>query len=1143
MVGTSLSHYRVLEQIGAGGMGMVFRARDEQLQRDVAIKVLPPGMLENEAARKRFRHEAMVLAKLNHPNVGVIYEFGSQDGADFLVMELISGVSLDHKLLAGSLSQKDVLRLGIQLADGLVAAHEQGIIHRDLKPANLRLTPDGRLKILDFGLAQVTKFETDNALTESVGERAGPTGTLPYMAPEQLRGEENDTRADIWSAGVVLFEMAAGRRPFPERHMPVLIDSILNKDPEPPSALNPKVSPGLEYLILKCLDKDPERRYQSMRELRVDLERLTAPISSTSRASSSSPSVNALTAAAVRAGIEEAKRKEKENRKPQLRATLISASAVLVLALLSLSVWHFFRTQPAARGTMGNAHPRRSFAVLSMKNLTGNPEVAWLSTALAEMLTTEMGAGEKLRAISGEDVAHTRLELSLPENDLFSKPNVSQVGKNLGADLIIFGSYATLSGGQIRLDLRLQDVATGEVLASVPETGQEGALFDLISQAGALLREKCGVGSINPNEQESIKALLPSGTETTRLYTQGLERLRVFDALGARDLLQKAVAADPNYALAHSALAAAWSALGYDEKARQSAKNAFDLSAKLPREDRLLVEARYREYSKEWESAAGLYRTLFGFFPDNLEYGILLARSQSRGGHANDASGTIESLRRLPAPASEDPRISLSAAEVSQALGDFRQMLAHAAEGAQQARVRGAKLVMARALYLSAVAHENLSHPPEAMRTAEEARTIYNSVGDLRGVASTWEVSALVFADQGNLAGALDQYKKELEIARKLGNRRAESSALNNMALVLDEQGDRQGARAFWQLALAGFRDISDKNNSVSTLVNIGGVFKDRGEHAEAKRTYEQALALAREINDQSGISLALASIGTVLDAQGQYAEAKKILGEALALDVSNGQTSPASDKLIDLGDVLQHVGDLTGAGEQYRQALKLAQSAGDRSMSAFALMGLGMLALKTADFASAQKDYEQALALRRELGERDGIAQTQVSLSELLLEEARGSDSEATLRTARDHFREVGLRDDEIWATAVLTRGLLAENKAETAEREVAHTATNAGKCQNLALKLDYEIVAAQTELARGRNAVARQQLGSALAQAKKAGLIGQQFEARLALGSFPQKGGTLRSASSDLQKLAADATDKGFLLIAKKAAKNAIP
>ena len=1123
-------------------MGVVFRARDEQLERDVAIKVLPAGMLSEETAHRRFRREALVLAKLNHPNIGVVYEFGNQDGTDFLVMELVSGVSLDHKLLGGPLLQKEVLRLGVQLADGLVAAHEQGVIHRDLKPANLRLTPDGRLKILDFGLAQLTRHETDVALTASVRDRAGVTGTLPYMAPEQLRGEASDTRADIWSAGAVLYEMATGRRPFPERHMPLLIDSILNQEPEPPASLNPKISPGLEYLILKCLDKDPERRYQSVRELRVDLERLTAPISAvpSARVTSSASAAqvaNAVTAATVRGEIEESKRKERDNRRRRAKLVLTSA-ALTLLALSAAIMFRFLGSHRAAQQLTEGFRARRSVAVLGIKNLSEQPQSAWLSTALAEMLTTEMGAGEKLRMISGEDVARMRLDLALPESDTLGTGTLARIGKNLGADLVISGSYVALSGGQIRLDLHMQDVATGEVLASVPETGDEGTLFDLISRAGTRLREKCGAGRISPNQQANVKAALPSGTEATRLYSEGVARLRVFDALGARDLLEKAVAADPNYALAHSALAAAWSALGYDEKARQSAKNAFDLSADLPREHKLLVEARYRENSKEWNDAAGIYRTLFGFFPDNLEYGILLARSQSSGGHGKDALVTIDSLRRLPAPARDDPRISLSAAETSQALGDFQQMLTFAAEGAEKARARGSKLVLARALYLEASAHENLSHVKEATKAAGEARKIYATVGDLQGVASSLEVSAMVLADQGNLTAALAKYKEELAITRKLGNRRGESSALNNMALVLDEQGDREAARAFWQQALSGFQDVSDKSNSIRTLVNIGGVFKDEGEYATAKKTYEQALALAREINDQDAISLALASIGTVLDAQGHGDDARKVLDDAVAMDTANGQPNPAVDKLIDVGDVLQHFGDLGSASGHYQDALRLAQAAGDKSMTAYALMGLGSVALKAGQLSESRKHYEHALSLRKELGEKDSIAQTQVALSELLLEEGRTSEAEAAVRPARDHLRSAGLKDDETSATVVLVRTQLAQNKVSDAAGELSQVAAIASKSQNLAVELDFEIAYAQARIANGKLAAARKSLLSVLARDSKAGLTNQQFEARLALGDLERRAGNLQGSRAQLEQLKTEATSKGFLLIAKKAA-----
>ncbi len=276
MIGKTLSHYRIVEGIGAGGMGEVYRARDERLERDVALKVLPTGTLADEATRKRFRKEALALSKLNHPNIATVHDFDTQDGVDFLVMELVEGVTLNDKLAAGALPEKEITRLGAQLAEGLAAAHERRVVHRDLKPANLRVTPDGRLKILDFGLAKLVRPDVASATapTESFTETQAVAGTLPYMAPEQLRGEAVDTRTDIYAAAAVLYEMATGQRPFPETQGPRLIAAILQQAPKPPSELNRRVSLALENIILKGLDKEPENRYQHANELAVDLRRL-----------------------------------------------------------------------------------------------------------------------------------------------------------------------------------------------------------------------------------------------------------------------------------------------------------------------------------------------------------------------------------------------------------------------------------------------------------------------------------------------------------------------------------------------------------------------------------------------------------------------------------------------------------------------------------------------------------------------------------------------------------------------------------------------------------------------------------------------------------------------------------------------------
>ena len=275
MLGKNLGHYRIREQIGAGGMGVVFLAHDEQLERDVAIKVLPTGTLADEAARKRFRKEALSLAKLNHPNIATIHDFDTDAETDFLVTEYIAGESLDKKLASGALSGREVVKLGLQLARGLGAAHAQGIIHRDLKPANLRLTSDGRLKILDFGLAQFAHPEAELAVTASLTLSQQITGTLPYMAPEQLRGDpptgarifgRRERCSTSWRPARVLFRRHTG---------PLLINAILNQEPEPPCKKNPEISPGLESVIWKALRKNPTDRYQSAGELEQDLRRLT----------------------------------------------------------------------------------------------------------------------------------------------------------------------------------------------------------------------------------------------------------------------------------------------------------------------------------------------------------------------------------------------------------------------------------------------------------------------------------------------------------------------------------------------------------------------------------------------------------------------------------------------------------------------------------------------------------------------------------------------------------------------------------------------------------------------------------------------------------------------------------------------------
>ena len=275
MIGTTIGHFRVLEQIGAGGMGVVYRAHDTMLDRDVALKVISPKILVDDAVRQRFRKEALSVARLSHPNIATVFEMGSQGGTDFIVTELIPGIALDAKLRqAHALPEKEVLELALQLLDGLDAAHHQGVIHRDLKPSNLCMTAQGRLKIIDFGLALLKQTPADVESTVTITDPLEIRGTVPYMAPEQLRGEDLDARTDLWAVGVVLYELVTHQLPFPGTTSTAIAADIIHRQPIWPRVIQPEISAEFEKVILKSLEKDRRHRYQSANEVSADLKRL-----------------------------------------------------------------------------------------------------------------------------------------------------------------------------------------------------------------------------------------------------------------------------------------------------------------------------------------------------------------------------------------------------------------------------------------------------------------------------------------------------------------------------------------------------------------------------------------------------------------------------------------------------------------------------------------------------------------------------------------------------------------------------------------------------------------------------------------------------------------------------------------------------
>jgi eukaryotic-like serine/threonine-protein kinase len=985
IVGQYFGHFRIIERIGEGGMGVVYRAQDLRLQRDVALKVLAPAALADKAARKRFRKEALTLSQLSHANIATIYDFDTENGQDFLVMELIPGKTLAHMLSGGALPERDVIDLALQIANALEEAHSRGVVHRDLKPGNMMVTEKGLLKVLDFGLAQLVRI-SDVASTESLSPVDQIIGTLHYMSPEMLNSGSADARSDLWSFGVVLYEMVAGRRPFTGETKFGITSAILR---DPPERLSSRVSSPLERLIFRCLEKDPKRRFGRASEVHAALQTMQSgsPTPVPLRPENGSPSRQApLLEVAhvlfidvisysrmpmdeqerVLRVLQDSVRESAEFRRAEAADVLIRLPTGDGMALVffgepeaparcALELSKILRSHPDVRLRMGihtgpvyrvqdinaarnvaggginlaqrvmdcgdaghilvsksvadvlgqvtswadslhdlgeakvkhgvrvhiynlcadgvgnpvlpkklgtenrylprlqvagavlaliiavaaagywRAHKvknykmepitgRRSIAVLGFKNLSGRKDVDWVKGSLANTLSTALSGDGQFRVASDENVARVKHDLSLDEAETLAPDTLALIRRNLGTDLILLGSYLDLGKeGGIQLNLRLQDTQLGETTAAWTETGTESDLKQLVQNTDSTLRQKCGMDNISPEQSARIVAAIPSTTEAQRLYSAGVAKLHLFDALAARELLEKSIAADPDNAIAHSALSSAWSALGYDTHEIEEAKRAFDLSGGLSDEQRLAIEGQYREAQHNWPLAISAYRALFEKYLDNVDYGLRLAAVQITASMPDEAMKSIERMRGLSPPGRDDPRIDLAEAQAAEAVSDFTRSQVVAANAIAKGKSLGAGLLVARAFHAQGVAFWRLGKPVQSRQILKEAQAKYAEAGDTNGVATELLYLGHIYRGDGSLNDAMNAYRKSLSIYRDSGNKAGITAALNGVGLVYEDHGDLVKAKASYEEALAiaqltGSRHIELEAKLLGTL-------------------------------------------------------------------------------------------------------------------------------------------------------------------------------------------------------------------------------------------------------------------------------------------------------------------------------------
>ncbi len=587
MIGSTVSHYRIIEKLGEGGMGVVYKAEDTTLKRLVALKFLPPEYSRDEEAKGRFFHEARAAAGLEHPNIATVFEIAEAEGQIFIAMSCVEGRTLKDRIYksekhAAPLPLNEAIDVAIQIGEGLALAHENGIVHRDVKSSNIMITDKGQVKIMDFGLA---KLKGQTKVT-----REGTTmGTVAYMSPEQALGKEVDLRTDIWSMGVVLYEMLTGQLPFKGEYDQSIMYAIMNENPEPVTALRSGVPMELERIIQKALEKNRDERYQNVIDMVVDLRRVKKE---------SGPEISAA----------------KENRK------LFIPVATLIVVIVTIFAVLKFLPKKAAPSAQPGISTVPAVAILYFKNNTGDKNLDIWRNGLCTSLITKLSQSRYIRVLDQNQIYGILQRLNFLDKSDFTPEETKKIASLGLATHIVQGSLSK-AGDKFRIELILQNASNQEIIApeSADGTG-EGSIFAMLDDLANRLKANLGLKTqqIASEEERQFGALTTNSPEAFKFFLQG-EELSQWKGLREQSIpfYEKAVAADPNFATAYLGLAASELYLGRNKESRAHTQKAFDLRQHVSERERFLIEAEYYGSMSErnWDKAIDAFTKLLNLYP------------------------------------------------------------------------------------------------------------------------------------------------------------------------------------------------------------------------------------------------------------------------------------------------------------------------------------------------------------------------------------------------------------------------------------------------------------------------------------------------------------------------------------------------
>ncbi|MGA8491131.1 MAG: tetratricopeptide repeat protein [Terriglobales bacterium] len=928
--------YEIVEILGQGGMGAVYKATDRELNRTVALKVIRPDLARDQGIVDRFKQELLLAHQVTHRNVIRIYDLSEADGMKFITMEYVEGENLLTLLHEKKkFAPEEAVEIMQQVCRALDAAHTVGVIHRDLKPQNIMRDKTGRILVMDFGLARTLEGE---GMTQS----GALVGTMEYMSPEQALGKPLDQRSDIFALGLIFYEMLTGQMPFKADSTLASLIKRTQEQVAPVSDHDATIPRSVTSIVHKCLERDLELRYKTAAELLADLETWQGKRAGATL--SFEPKIG-----------------------PWGRTIpWPSITAGLIVAILAIGGYRFRDKLFSPSATQTNAAPAVSLAILPFRNASGDTNLDWLGSSLAEMLSTDVGQSSKLRTVSPDRLHQIFTDLRISPTTALDPTVIRRVADFSTADRVVWGQYAKF-GDEIRIDASLQDLKSGVTVPLKADVPNEKDIPKAIDQLADSIRQKLALPD-NVIKELKASSFQPTSqsVDALRDYNQGVGFQRDGKNLEAQKQFEAATKADPNFALAFSKLAQTYSTLGYDNQAEQSAQKAVLLSQKLPDAEKYLISAIQAQISKNYPEAIKAYENLAKASPDNTDVQSALAALYEEAGDLTKANQYNQAVLK------SNPK------DVTATLAVGRLAI-------------------------------NSGKPQASFDSLNRALTLSVQLDNKEQKAASLHLIGLAYWRMNKPEDALRNYQEELAIWRQLGQKGGIALSLNEMAKAQDVLGDSKSALSNFQQALAMRREIGDMRGLGDTLIDMGNFYDERGDHDQALKFYKEALQIQRDLGSERAQAICLNNIGAVYFEKAQYEDALTYYQEALQLREKANVPQDLVESVQNLAETSVRMGQYDQAVSQYMRALDLWRSMNDTRGAAIESYTLGTIFDYQGRFGAALDPMLGALKTFQELKDKtDWMVQIEGGYGEALTLAGRSDEASPYLNDALGLSRQL---------------------------------------------------------------------------------------------------------------------------------------